>query len=159
MDLHQIKQIELHYIYLHALKSQQPPSNIHVIHWLLAGADLPWVESRGPDVLYLDWHICTMGYLLNHSALSDIKSLRIGISCKSNNQIRPKSSRSQASPWPTNIFCSKLQWPCSGGMQLQFTGHPNDLFLFLFSFFSMTWQACLYYYVHAPNLVVVDYSL
>ena len=99
-----------------------------------------------------------MGYLLNHSALSDIKSLRIGISCKTNNQIHPESSRSQASPWPTNTFCSELQWPCSGGMQLQFTGHPNNFFLFLFSFFFND-LAGMSVLLHVPNLVVVDYSL
>ena len=38
-----------------------------------------------------------------------------------------ESSMRQASPWPTNIFCSELQWPCTGGERSCSAGHilPN----------------------------------
>ena len=176
VDLHQVKQIELHYIYLHALKSQQPSSNIHVIHWLLAWADLTWVESTGPDVLYLDWHISTMWYLLNHSALSDIKSLWIGISCKSNNQISRRIQQESGEPLAHQYFLQRIAVAVQRGNAAAVLGTSStnnfdliyicsvifphlsapwctvncwNFFLFLFFFFfSMTWQACLYNYTY-----------
>ena len=40
-----------------------------------------------------------------------------------------KSSMKQVGPWPTNIFCNKLQWPCTGGTRLQRWAHPPQTIL------------------------------
>ena len=69
-----------------------------------------------------------MGYLLNHSALSDIKSLRIGISCKSNNQIRRRIQQESGEPLAHQYLLQRIEVAVERGNTAAVLGtsSPND---------------------------------